>query len=861
VELFKLYFSPIHTPDRFKAIVVNSSAGEQEDESFLPFTDNGKDWRTTLIKVLELSAFNSKDFRQEGEQTWMVKAGLLTEDFQTFHPNLLKNIGEVLYQSLFPSGGRLENILKSALRSAENQNIYLHIQFTFQEDSVQRSRFADYPWELLHDGTRFLAHRRVTFSRYIAHESAPPNLPLTEKINVLLVSSNAFDAEQGLKKLSNHEQQAIFQGLQKAQTKGHIKLHQPKYSTVACLRAHLTEHQGTEAPHVVHFDGHGLFGKRCPNQACRTMHKGIKVEYCRVCDTLLPEAQGYLAFENEQSGADYVSAEEFGLLLQTASAGNHVASSHGITLAVLSACQSGMSVSGDSVFNGIAQNLISQRVPAVVAMQYSVLVESATQFAEQFYRSLGQKNSLALAVSQGREAMGLSTQQWFRPVLYLRWQDNVGGQLFQISSQERLRKLTWKGLTSVSGSITAILLIFRFLGAFQSLELKTYDHFMRYRLINEGSDPRLLIVQVTDNDLTEQVKRNEQGQGTLKEATVNQLLQKLEKLQPRLIGFDLYRDFKAADSELGLAPQLKNNRFFAGCKVPETEEEGKEKRAGISSPPEVPLERVGFSDFVEDQDQVLRRYLIAQDTMTNSQCTTKESFSLVLARRYLELENASKFTYQAPFPSGELLKIGDFALPHIQPFTGGYQDIDSSGYQLLLNYRAVGANPEAIAKLVTVEDVLNNRVSGQDVRDKIVVIGITAKVAISDDWNTPYGTLSGVILQAHMISQVLSTAQNKRSLITVFPQWVEYLWILGWSAIGAYLIYQFRISWKKVGISAMGGLLVLYAISLSSFSWFSLWLPFLPSVLTFFTSGGVVLCIVYRPINQPLFSIPPSIAK
>ncbi|MBW4581965.1 MAG: CHAT domain-containing protein, partial [Tildeniella nuda ZEHNDER 1965/U140] len=203
MELFEIRFSPSATPNRFKAIVVRSSAGEEEDELLLPFTDNGKDWRTTLIKVLEVPTFNTKDFRQEGEQAWMVRARLLTEDFQAFHPDLLKNIGNALYQCLFPSGGKLESILKSALRSAESQNTYLHIQFTFQENSVQKSRFADYPWELMHDETRFLAHRRVTFSRYIAYESAPPNLPLTEKINVLLVSSAAFDAEQGLKKLSN----------------------------------------------------------------------------------------------------------------------------------------------------------------------------------------------------------------------------------------------------------------------------------------------------------------------------------------------------------------------------------------------------------------------------------------------------------------------------------------------------------------------------------------------------------------------------------------------------------------------------------------------------------------------------------
>jgi hypothetical protein len=35
-----------------------------------------------------------------------------------------------------------------------------------------------------------------------------------------------------------------------------------------------------------------------------------------------------------------------------------------------------------------------------------------------------------VAVSQGRAAMGVEGNQWYRPVLYLRWRDNEGGQLF-----------------------------------------------------------------------------------------------------------------------------------------------------------------------------------------------------------------------------------------------------------------------------------------------------------------------------------------------------------------------------------------------------------------------------------------------
>ncbi|KAB8320491.1 CHAT domain-containing protein [Tolypothrix campylonemoides VB511288] len=432
METFELYLSPIDTK-RFKAIVTKSPVGEGETETLLPFLEDETDWRTTLIKTLETTAaFKPENFPQASEQNWMVKSGILCEDQSNFHPNYLTNVGQALYRALFPSGSKLEKALLAAERVTESKNTQLHIQLKFEADVVQRSRLADYPWELLHDGEKFLLHRHVTISRYIAHETVSPKLAAVEKVNVLLLSSAAFDLEQGLKPLTKKEQQAIHKGLGKASEAGLICLAELEYATVNELRAYLTEHQGEKAPHVLHFDGHGLFGKRCPNPQCSTIHKGIKTERCRKCNTELLDPQGYLVFENEEGEPDYVSAAELGNLLQQSNFGDGSNTSSGVALVVLSACQSAMAVAGDSVFNGTAQNLISQRVPAVVAMQYSVGVEAATKFAEQFYRSLGQKNSLAVAINQGREAMGIEGNQWYRPVLYLRWRDNEGGQLFAI---------------------------------------------------------------------------------------------------------------------------------------------------------------------------------------------------------------------------------------------------------------------------------------------------------------------------------------------------------------------------------------------------------------------------------------------
>ncbi len=879
MKLFELYLSPNNHPTRFREIVTQSPTIDGEGDSSLPFIEGENDWRTTLIKTLESPTFKSQDFQKPGEQDWMVKAEILTSDRCAFHPNLLKNIGRSLYQALFPPESKVEKALQSAIWAAEGENTQLHIQLKFEADSVQRSRLADYPWELMHDGQRFLAHHQVTFSRYIAHDTVPPNIAPVAQVNVLLVSSAAFDPDQELKQLSIQEQQAIHQGLNNAQQTGHIRLFKLEHATRNQLRVYLTEHRGDEAPHVLHFDGHGLFGKRCPNEQCRTIHKGIKIDRCRVCNTALPEALGYLVFEDEDGKPDYVSAAELGVMLQQSSFGDHNSQSTGVALTVLSACQSGMAVAGDSVFNGTAQNLIGHRVPAVVAMQYSVSVQSATKFAEQFYRSLGQKNSLAVAVSQGREAMGAEGNQWYRPVLYLRWRDNEGGQLFTISgktppeipnnippkvdvpvAKQHLKKTRLAGLVErvrqpllsgsslkavlqVSLTVTGVLVGLRFFGLLEPLELKAFDNLMQLRPLDpgheQGSDARLLVVKITDDDLNKQLQRNEQGQGTLKDPSLNLLLEKLQKYQPRLIGLDLYRDFQAKVPDLNT--RFHRDNFFTVCKVPETDEQGR-KIAGTEVPPpqEVPLERIGFSDFVTDSDGTVRRHLMLQNQVPlDAACRAEQSFSLLLARRYLEREKGKNSNYKDPFKTGENLQLGGVIFPKLQPFTGGYHDVDASGFQILLNCRATGS--QSIAKELTLEDFLHEKnFVYEDVHDKIVLIGVTATQGNNDTWSTPCGTFPGAIVHAHMISQILSAVLDGRPLLRVCPQTIEILWIWGWSLVGGVFACYFH-SFKHLGIAAGCGLLVLYLMCLTSLTVASFWIPLIPPALALVcTCSGVV---------------------
>jgi hypothetical protein len=412
-HLFELYLTPIN-PKRFKAIVTASELGsDAESDADLPFWVGEQDWRRTVIKTLEGSrGFKPGNFPEPGEMTWMEQAGILSPGHPSFAPHYLEAIGQALFQSLLSPSTRVGSIFQSALRQADTAGANLHLRLKFAADVAQRSRLADYPWELIHDGQRFLLHRRVQMSRYIAYEAVPPRQPIQDQLRVLMVSPRASN----LGRLSMAEPQAVRAGLAKAEAAGWIETTQLPQPTWRGLSTYLAD--ADLPPQVIHFDGHGIFGKRCTS--CHHLHNSSRVETCQQCGAPLPGARGFLGFEDDQGQVDFVSAKTLGALVT----GKRVA------LIVLSACQSGMAIAGDSLFNGTAQQLIDAQVPAVVAMQYSVRVQAAKDFAEQFYRFLGQGKSAIAALSKGRTWMGVDDNQWYRPVLYLRWRENDAGELF-----------------------------------------------------------------------------------------------------------------------------------------------------------------------------------------------------------------------------------------------------------------------------------------------------------------------------------------------------------------------------------------------------------------------------------------------
>jgi hypothetical protein len=160
----------------------------------------------------------------------------------------------------------------------------------------------------------------------------------------------------------------------------------------------------------------------CPQRDTNEIFYNRKIEKCKFCESPLKDGTGFLLFENEQGQPDYISAEQFTNLIKN--------SQPKPQLIVITACQSALAHQHDSVFNGVAQKLL-QEIPAVVATPFTISQDSTTDFIDQFYRVLGNgQSSLLEAVKRASETMKYYEYEWYRFVVFLRYDGDEDGYLF-----------------------------------------------------------------------------------------------------------------------------------------------------------------------------------------------------------------------------------------------------------------------------------------------------------------------------------------------------------------------------------------------------------------------------------------------
>jgi len=485
---------------------------------------------------------------------------------------------------------------------------------------------------------------------------------------------------------------------------------------------------------------------------------------------------------------------------------------------------------------GLAHQLAAEQdlyLPQVIVMREKVPDPVSPKFLRYFLEAYIRGESLAAAVGEAREKL----HGWEQDYPCASW-------LPVVCQNPTVKPPTWQELrygrrdnqspwhlprTAVVTSffVTVLLMVVRQLGILQPWELQMYDQFMRSRP-DEGIDSRLLVVEVTEEDFTYQDEQGMERKWSLSDAALEQLLVKLEAHQPRVIGLDIYRDFPVSPEYQDLARRLaETEQFFAVCQG----NNPTENHPGIAPPKEVPNERLGFTDVVVDADGVLRRHLWYATFNSNSPCLTEGSLSLQLALHYLAAEGI-----EPEVVAEDEVQLDAVRLPSLRGYAGDYSGL--TGYQMLLNYRTRGK----IAQRVTLKEVLEGNFNPDWVKNRIVLIGVTA-ASIQDDFRTPFSQHSeeimrGVFVHAQMVSQIISAVLDGRKLLGIWKIWGEFFWIWGWAVAGGLLVLVCRrmMYWLGMGIVAIG---VLGGVCFVLFlqGW---WVPLVPSGLAFLGTGGIV---------------------
>ncbi|NER00076.1 MAG: CHASE2 domain-containing protein, partial [Cyanothece sp. SIO2G6] len=363
-----------------------------------------------------------------------------------------------------------------------------------------------------------------------------------------------------------------------------------------------------------------------------------------------------------------------------------------------------------------------------------------------------------------------------------------------------------EGLLSPIILFSFIVIILRYLGVFQDLELATFDQLVRL-LPKELPDDRIVIVGIDEEDISNFRSH------PLSDETISQVLRNIKAQNPRVIGLDIYRHIPYGQGHSELQQVFRSTPNLIGIETIRDR-----VNQGVAAPPLLAEQgQVGFNNVLLDPDNRVRRNLLYW-TVTDLETGEKEhktSFSLTAAFMYLREQGiVSKSSVSKE------LQLDDAVFAQFRNNDGGYVRADDGGYQVLANFRN-NAEPFPI---ISITDVWTGNIPPGLMSDRIVFIGSTA-LSPQNKFDTPLHktSISGVELHAHMASEVLSVTLNDRALFTVWADWLEDLWLFTWVLVILYPL-KLRKSWAYWLLTSMivPGLI---GISYLLLNFYSLWIP------------------------------------
>lgn len=383
--------------DNWQAEVIYSPAGEASNQFKLPFEI--EKWQAVFRSVARSS--EKEGGEQENSKREIEPLG------DTEGPKELgqiKDFGTQLFEAVFDAKN-VGRVFRNSLEKAKEEKFDLRLRLRLDSPEL-----TELPWEYLYDpdDERFITLlEEIPILRYlevpIATESLKVNLPL----EVLVVTANPkryahLNIEEEWQRLEN-----AVKNLKEA---GEIRLTRLQNATFQDLQQELDK--GKTKYHIFHFIGHGGFDRK--------------------------SGEGTLIFENKAQNSHSVSSEKLSTILC-----NH----DSLRLAFLNACEGAQT--GKDPFAGVAQALVKQGIPAVIAMQFKITDDSAIALAESFYQDLVAGEPVGRALTVARRTIFTregDSFEWGTPVLFMRSEQD---RLFELTdSPINLPTCPYKGLAA-----------------------------------------------------------------------------------------------------------------------------------------------------------------------------------------------------------------------------------------------------------------------------------------------------------------------------------------------------------------------------------------------------------------------------
>ncbi|MDX2231810.1 MAG: CHASE2 domain-containing protein [Leptolyngbyaceae cyanobacterium bins.349] len=362
---------------------------------------------------------------------------------------------------------------------------------------------------------------------------------------------------------------------------------------------------------------------------------------------------------------------------------------------------------------------------------------------------------------------------------------------------------TWRDWGFPGAIVIGLVVAARLTGSLQGLELVALDTFLRLRP-TESPDDRIVLIGFDDVEKTEY---------PISEQKIVNLINQLQTYQPKVIGLHIQQN-QVAGSGNQLFSRLKQyqNLIVTGVVLGAADQ--------IPAPAGFPENQTGFVDITYDEDNRVRRLSLG----LNDPIKIKKynwSLAIRLTEQYLVSIDSSLILNNG-IRDPDTMRFGSIEIPRLLHDSGGYVDVDVGNPELLLNFR----NGDQPFQLFSVADLESGKLNANQLRDRIVIVGITDPIIRSTIPTAATTEINSIQIQAHAVSQIISAVLDDRALIDTWTDTWEYVWIVSWgilAMIWGHTSFSNRVKLAGIGLVQVGVIGISYFALV--FGW---WIPIVP---------------------------------